>query len=169
MTLPLGTAALVLVGTLLVTVVLGMWWRRRQGVVRTRGRAHPARRTEGATRATTEEVVVDWAAHGVALGSRRTFVQLSAELCAACRSTARVLADVAAEHDDVTHREMDVDDHLDLVRAFAVLRTPTVLVLDARGREVARASGGMTRTQALAALVAGNDDTGAVAPRARPA
>ena len=44
------------------------------------------------------------------------------------------------------------DDHLDLVLAFGILRTPTVLVLDAAGRETARASGAMSREQADAAL-----------------
>ncbi|KAJ8143274.1 hypothetical protein OY671_003592 [Metschnikowia pulcherrima] len=105
---------------------------------------------------------VDWAAHGVALAERRTFVQFSAELCAPCRATARVSRDVSAAHPDVTHREMDVDDHLDSVRAFGISRTPTVLVLDAEGREVARASGGMNRAQALAALAVAD-------PGARPA
>ncbi|MTG88681.1 thioredoxin [Cellulosimicrobium sp. BIT-GX5] len=142
---PAVLPALLLLATLLATVVLGAWWRRRQGVVRSaRGEPDDA---AGA--------VVDWAAHGVDLGERRTFVQFSAELCAPCRATARVLGEVSASHPDVTHREMDVDDHLDLVRAFGVLRTPTVLVLDAQGREVARASGGMNRAQALAALAVG--------------
>lgn len=134
--------AVVLVVVLGATAALGVWWRRRQGVVRA-----PRTATGRA-----DAAPVDWAAHGVAVGARRTFVQFSAELCAPCRATARVLREVAATHDGVTHREMDVDDHLDLVRAFGVLRTPTVLVLDDRGREIARAGGGMNRAQALAAL-----------------
>ncbi|KON71571.1 thioredoxin family protein [Cellulosimicrobium cellulans] len=132
--------------TLLATLALGLWWQRRQGVVRT------ARSTSPRATANPGAAPFDWPAHGVALGARRTFVQFSAELCAPCRATARVLGEVSAAHDGVTHREMDVDDHLDLVRAFGILRTPTVLVLDAEGREVARASGGMNRAQALAAL-----------------
>ncbi|MBD5786153.1 thioredoxin family protein [Cellulosimicrobium terreum] len=147
-----GTAVVLLVVTLTATLLLGVVWRRRQGVVR----AGPAR-TPRVASAGGVVPTVDWAGHGVELGARRTFVQLSAELCAPCRATARVLGEVAAAHDDVTHREMDVDDHLDLVRAFGILRTPTVLVLDAEGREVARASGAMNRRQALAALDAGTD------------
>lgn len=143
---PSALPVVLLVATLLATVVLGVWWQRRQGVVRAGRGVAPGSsgRTGGPP--------VDWPAHGVALGARRTFVQFSAELCAPCRATARVLGEASAAHDDVTHREMDVDDHLDLVRAFGILRTPTVLVLDAEGREVARASGGMNRAQALAAL-----------------
>ncbi|MEK8227513.1 thioredoxin family protein [Oerskovia sp. M15] len=52
----------------------------------------------------------------------------------------------------MTHREMDVDEHHDLVRTFGILRTPTVLVLDPSGREVARMSGGVSRAHAIEAL-----------------
>jgi thioredoxin-like negative regulator of GroEL len=45
-----------------------------------------------------------------------------------------------------------VDDHLDLVRKLGVLRTPTVLVVDDGGREVARMSGVVSDTQARQAL-----------------
>ncbi|QJW35739.1 thioredoxin family protein [Cellulosimicrobium protaetiae] len=147
---PSAVPVVLLVATLLTTVALGVWWRRRQGVVRAARGTRPGAAPGG--RAETAGPAVDWSAHGVDLGPHRTFVQFSAALCAPCRSTARVLGEVSAAHDDVTHREMDVDDHLDLVRAFGILRTPTVLVLDAVGREVARASGGMNRAQALAAL-----------------
>ncbi|MGN6239165.1 MAG: thioredoxin family protein [Cellulosimicrobium cellulans] len=147
--------------TLLATLALGAWWQRRQGVVRA------ARTTSARASADHGAAPFDWPAHGVVLGARGTFVQFSAELCAPCRATARVLGEVSAAHDDVTHREMDVDDHLDLVRAFGILRTPTVLVLDAEGREVARASGGMNRAQALAALAVA--DAGAASATAHDA
>jgi hypothetical protein len=48
--------------------------------------------------------------------------------------------------------ELDAEGHLDLVRALGVLRTPTTLVLDARGREVTRAAGAPKPAQVLAAL-----------------
>lgn len=156
---PSPLAVVLLVVTLVATAAIGVWWQRRQGVVRVaREGAGAASSAAGAA----GPAAVDWATHGVALAERRTFVQFSAELCAPCRATARALRDVSAAHPDVTHREMDVDDHLDLVRAFGILRTPTVLVLDAEGREVARASGGMNRAQALAALAVAD-------PGARPA
>jgi len=66
--------------------------------------------------------------------------------------TSAAVAEVSGAEDGVSLRELDVDDHLDLVLAFGILRTPTVVVLDADGRETARASGAMTRSQALAAL-----------------
>lgn len=115
----------VLVVLLAASVALGVWWQRRQGVVR-------------AGRAAAEDAGVDWAARGIVLGEHRTFVQFSSEFCSPCRHTARVLDEVVAARTDVTHREMDVDEHHDLVRTFGILRTPTVLVLDPSGREVAR-------------------------------
>ena len=144
--------AVVLVVVLVATVALGVWWQRRQGVVRTGARRAAGARVPGGSAADDARPAVDWAARGVELGPRRTFVQFSAQVCAPCRATARVLAEVSGAEDGVSHRELDVDDHLDLVLAFGILRTPTVVVLDADGRETARASGAMTRSQALAAL-----------------
>jgi hypothetical protein len=48
--------------------------------------------------------------------------------------------------------EVDAEDNLDLVRALGVMRTPTTLVLDARGHEVTRATGAPRPAQVLAAL-----------------
>ena len=53
---------------------------------------------------------------------------------------------------DLTTVEIDVTEHLDLVRRFDVMRTPTVLVLDAGGVVVGRMSGALDRRHALAAL-----------------
>jgi len=50
------------------------------------------------------------------------------------------------------HVDLDVAQHLDLVRRFDVLRTPTVLLLDPRGTVVGRMSGATDRQHALAAL-----------------
>ena len=48
--------------------------------------------------------------------------------------------------------EVDAESRLDLVRAFNVLRTPTVLVTDAAGRVVKRASGQPRKADVIAAL-----------------
>ena len=86
------------------------------------------------------------------LGERATLVQFSSAFCAPCRATRVVLSDVAAGLSGVTHLEIDAEHHLDLVRRLGVLRTPTTLVLDASGRERARAAGAPTRDQVTAAL-----------------
>ncbi len=132
-----------LAGLVLLTVLLGLVWRSRQGAVRDPGP------TAGA---------VDWLARlresGVEPGPRGTFVQLSAAVCAPCRATARVLAAAADAAPGVVHTELDVEAHPGLVRAARVLRTPTVVMIDGDGTEVARSSGAMTPAQAQAALAA---------------
>lgn len=135
------TQLVVLAALVALTVVLGALWRSRQGRVRA---ADPA----------PDAVVTDWASRGVDLGERATFVQLSAEVCAPCRTTARVLRDLAEREPGVVHHELDVEEHLDLVRELGVLRTPTVLVLGPDGAQAARSSGGMSPAQARQGLAA---------------
>lgn len=89
-----------------------------------------------------------------ALGERATLLQFSSAFCAPCRTTRVVLADVAGRVDGVAHVEIDAEEHLDLVRALDVRRTPTTLVLDRHGHEVTRAAGAPRREQVLAALPA---------------
>ena len=86
------------------------------------------------------------------LGERATLLQFSSAFCAPCRATRRTLADVAAVVPGVRHVEVDAEHHLELVRAVGVLRTPTTLVLDARGAEVTRAAGAPRKEQVLDAL-----------------
>jgi thiol-disulfide isomerase/thioredoxin len=86
------------------------------------------------------------------LGERATLLQFSSAFCAPCRATRRVLGEVAGLVPGVTHVEVDAEQHLDAVRALRVLRTPTTVILDAEGREVARASGQPARDQVLSAL-----------------
>ena len=149
------TEQLATLGALVVlTAAIGVWWSARQGAVRAPARGAAA---EGG---------IDWSEAGVTLGSRTTFVQFSAEVCAPCRATARVLGELASAYPGVTHRELDVDDNLGLVRQLSVLRTPTVLVLDPSGREVARLSGAVSRTRAREALEAG--ERGAPPPHGAP-
>lgn len=89
---------------------------------------------------------------GAELGERATLVQFSSAFCQPCRATRRVLADVAALVPGVAHVEIDAEGALDLVRALGVDKTPTVLVLDAAGREVRRAAGQPRKADVIAAL-----------------
>jgi len=86
------------------------------------------------------------------LGQRATLLQFSSAFCAPCRATRRVLADVAAGSSGVEHIDVDAEHHLDLVRRLGVLRTPTTLILDDRGREVGRAGGVPSREQVVRVL-----------------
>ncbi|MFF0200298.1 TlpA family protein disulfide reductase [Streptomyces sp. NPDC005017] len=115
-----------------------MTFRRRKGRARVRGR--------------DEGTVLGPAELGGELGERATLVQFSSAFCAPCRATRRVLGEVAAMVPGVSHLEIDAEDRLELVRALDILKTPTVLVLDAGGRVVRRASGQPRRADVIAAL-----------------
>jgi thiol-disulfide isomerase/thioredoxin len=89
---------------------------------------------------------------GVDLGTRATLVQFSTVFCAPCRATRTLLRDVSSRLDDVAYVDIDAEAHLDLVRRFDVVRTPTVLVLNRDGEIVRRASGQPKREQINAVL-----------------
>jgi thiol-disulfide isomerase/thioredoxin len=109
-------------------------------VINGRFRAAPA-----APRLTAAELGAD-------LGSRATLVQFSSVFCAPCRATRTLLRDVTARLEDVAYIDVDAEAHLDLVRQFDVVRTPTVFVLDRNGSIVRRASGQPRRDQIDAVL-----------------
>lgn len=89
---------------------------------------------------------------GVRPGERATLVQFSSAFCAPCRVTRRVLSEVADVVPGVVHVEIDAEHHLETVRRLGILRTPTTLVLDGAGNEVARAAGAPRKEQVLTAL-----------------
>ncbi|MFD8573266.1 TlpA family protein disulfide reductase [Streptomyces sp. NPDC059639] len=101
---------------------------------------------------TVSEVTLGAEQLGAELGERATLVQFSSAFCAPCRATRRVLGDVAALVPGVSHIEIDAEARLEFVRAVGVVSTPTVLVLDARGREVRRAAGQPRKADVIAAL-----------------
>jgi thiol-disulfide isomerase/thioredoxin len=123
----------------LVATALGLWLRR-SGRRIAEPQAVPAEVTLG-----SEDL-------GAPLGERATLVQFSSAFCQPCRATRQVLDQVSREVDGVRHVEIDAESHLDLVRRLDVRRTPTVLVLDAAGRVVRRASGQPRPVDVVAAL-----------------
>ncbi|WP_280880064.1 TlpA family protein disulfide reductase [Streptomyces pseudovenezuelae] len=132
------TGLVVCVAVLAVASAYGVLQRRRSGRVRVRGRDDGKRLGAGEL--------------GAELGERATLVQFSSAFCAPCRATRRVLGEVADLVPGVTHVEIDAEDHLDLVRELDILKTPTVLVLDADGRVVRRATGQPRKADVIAAL-----------------
>ncbi|WP_128804604.1 MULTISPECIES: thioredoxin family protein [unclassified Streptomyces] len=132
------TGLAVCVVVLVAASAYGVLQRRRSGRVRVRGR------DEGKRLGTADL--------GSELGERATLVQFSSAFCAPCRATRRVLGEVAGLVPGVTHVEIDAEDHLDLVRELDILKTPTVLVLDADGRVVRRATGQPRKADVIAAL-----------------
>jgi thiol-disulfide isomerase/thioredoxin len=123
-------------GLLVAVVVLalatlgGVWWRRRDGQLR---QIAPAPAGEPSPTVP--------ASLGVNLDTPVTLLQFSSAVCAPCRIARRTCAAVAAELPGVAHHEVDAEAHLDAARELGIWRTPTILVVDAAGRVVHRASG----------------------------
>ncbi|WP_086562606.1 thioredoxin family protein [Streptomyces africanus] len=132
------TGLVVCVVVLAAASAFGVLQRRRSGRVRVRGR--------------DDGKLLDAAELGAELGERATLVQFSSAFCAPCRATRRVLGEVAGMVPGVTHVEIDAEAHLGLVRRLDILKTPTVLVLDADGRVVRRATGQPRKADVIAAL-----------------
>lgn len=132
------TGLVVCVVVLALSSAYGVLHRRRSGRVRVRGR-------DGGKLLGAAEL-------GEGLGERATLVQFSSAFCAPCRATRRVLTEVAEMVPGVSHVEIDAEDRLDLVRELDILKTPTVLVLDAAGRIVRRATGQPRKADVIAAL-----------------
>lgn len=129
-----GTVALALGGLVLAATLLGFLHRATQGRARTISDARI--------------VSID----GVALGGRATLLQFSTEVCAPCKSTARVLDDLAARTEEVTHVDLDVTHRPELASRYRVLQTPTTLILDADGAVRARIGGAVRRDVVIAEL-----------------
>lgn len=132
------TGALVLLAALALTGVLAALHRARDGVVRPREISETSEDLRDLVPGTH--------------GQRATLVQFSSAFCAPCRATKRVLGEVADVVPGVRHLEVDAESNLDLVRRLKILKTPTTLVLDERGREVLRAVGQPKKHAVLAAL-----------------
>jgi thiol-disulfide isomerase/thioredoxin len=130
------TAAVILLALVVVTTGAGLIWRARNGQVREQS---------GHTFVKASDL-------GTALGERATLVQFSSAFCQPCRAARVTLGEVSAMVDGVSHIEIDAESHLDLVRRLDIMRTPTVLILDAAGRVVQRASGAPRKADVLAAL-----------------
>lgn len=137
------TGVWVLIAVLSASTVFGLVHGRRSGRLRT-GPAQP--RSDG------PDLLGVLGELGLSTGERATLVQFSSAFCAPCRATRRVLGEVAGLVPGVRHVEVDAEQHLDVVRRLGVTRTPTTLVLDAAGRETARASGQPRKPEVLAAL-----------------
>jgi thiol-disulfide isomerase/thioredoxin len=134
-----GTVALALGSLVLAATLLGVWHRATQGRART---ISPGRNGDARI------VSID----GVALGGRATLLQFSTEVCAPCKSTARVLDDLAARTEDVAHVDLDVTHRPELASRYRVLQTPTTLILDADGAVRARIGGAVRRDVVVAEL-----------------
>lgn len=136
------TGVWVLLGVLVLSTAFGLAHTARSGRLRTSEDSHS---DDADLRGVLHQL-------GEQPGERATLLQFSSAFCAPCRATRRILTDVAGLVDGVRHVEVDAEQHLDVVRALGIQKTPTTLVLDAQGRETLRASGQPRKADVVAAL-----------------
>ncbi len=134
-----AAVAIVLASLVLAATLLGVLHRATQGRARTIS-----------ARWNTDARIVS--IEGVALGARATLLQFSTEVCTPCKSTARVLDDLAARTESVTHVDLDVTHRPDLASRYRVMQTPTTLILDSDGAVRARIGGAVRRDIVVAEL-----------------
>ena len=139
----------VLVAALVLATAFGTWRAARDG--RFRGtRALPT--SEAPVQAApAADSLLDGLGHE--LGERATLLQFSSAFCAPCRATRRVLGEVVdggAGGRATSRSTPSITSSWS--GGWASLRTPTTLVLDARGQEVTRASGAPSRDAVLGTL-----------------
>lgn len=150
----MNTGIIIVIVVVVLSAAFGIWRRFSDGKLKPvplpddtqEVDVHPASVEEhGGERLTAEQL-------GWGLGEHATLLQFSTAFCQPCRATKRILGEVADMVPGVAHLDLDAEAHLDLVRQLDIRRTPTVLVLDANGVIVQRASGLPRKADVIAAL-----------------
>ncbi|PSL39674.1 glutaredoxin [Labedella gwakjiensis] len=88
------------------------------------------------------------------LGRTATLVQFSTEFCSSCPATRRLLQRITSDREELTYLDVDLTHDAELASRLRILQTPTVFVLDRRGRLVSRI-GGSPRLDALTDVLDG--------------
>ena len=123
---------LLLVFVLISASGIGIYYQRRNGVIKRKKRL----------RLTPAEL-------GSSYGDRATIVQFSTTFCSSCRAAKALIKDVVKDQSDIAYLEIDAESSLDLVRKVDIKSTPTTLFLDKAGFEIARATGAPKRDQLI--------------------
>ena len=119
-----------LVLILLISTVIGLLYRRRNGVITKKRRLH-----------------ISEAEFAGRYGSRITILQFSTTFCSQCRAAKSLISDVVKDEKNISYLEIDAESNLALVRKVDVRSTPTTIFLDRGGFEIARATGAPKRDQ----------------------
>ena len=123
---------LLLVFVLISASGIGIYYQRRNGVIKRKKRL----------RLSPAELGSDY-------GDRATIVQFSTTFCSSCRAAKALIKDVVKDQSDIAYLEIDAESNLDLVRMVDIKSTPTTLFLDKAGFEIARATGAPKRDQLI--------------------
>jgi len=119
-----------LVLILLISTLVGLLYRSKNGVIRKKRRLH-----------------ISEAEFAGRYGERVTILQFSTTFCSACRAAKALISDVVKDQKDISYLEIDTESNLALVRKVDVRSTPTTIFLDKGGFEIARATGAPKRDQ----------------------
>jgi thiol-disulfide isomerase/thioredoxin len=119
-----------LVLILLISTLVGLLYRRKNGVIRKKRRLH-----------------ISEAEFAGSYGERVTILQFSTTFCSQCRAAKSLISDVVKDQSDIAYLEIDAESNLALVRKVDVRSTPTTIFLDKAGFELARATGAPKRDQ----------------------
>ena len=119
-----------LVLILLISTLVGLLYRSKNGVIRKKRRLH-----------------ISEAEFAGAYGKRVTILQFSTTFCSQCRAAKSLISDVVKDQKDISYLEIDAESNLALVRKVDVRSTPTTIFLDKGGYEIARATGAPKRDQ----------------------
>jgi thiol-disulfide isomerase/thioredoxin len=119
-----------LVLILLISTLVGLLYRRKNGVIRKKRRLH-----------------IGEAEFAGTYGERVTILQFSTTFCSQCRAAKSLISDVVKDEKDISYLEIDAESNLALVRKVDVRSTPTTIFLDKGGFEIARATGAPKRDQ----------------------
>jgi thiol-disulfide isomerase/thioredoxin len=131
-------ALAIVLGVAALAAAAGLVWRARQGRVGAASGHDVVRPADVGT--------------DRPFGSEATLLQFSTEFCSTCPQTRRLLGALADERPGVEHIDIDLTSAPDLASRFAVLQTPTTLVLDSAGVIRARIGGPPRRDELVLTL-----------------
>lgn len=116
------TTFLVLGALVAVATALGLIWKSGQGKLRASA-THSVIPAEFLTPGTT------------------TLLQFTTEMCGPCAALKPQLQKIALYRSDITHREVDAVDHIDLASKLNIRSTPTTLIVSDTGEIRGRING----------------------------
>lgn len=144
---PVLLRLLVVLAVVAAALVVGLWWRMRDGRITEPSRGVRWRRRWSASARRVSSRDGRFAAEqlaAVGLDGPAGEVQallLASPTCGPCRTVRRVLAEVSQARPRFRWVSVDAGDYLDIARDHHVLRVPTLFVLDGDGWILARTSG----------------------------
>lgn len=143
------TAIVILLVALVIGILVGMLFRRREGRIRAVEPASPAGPVAPATtirRVTAQDGAdTDTLLAAVGVGHVPTVLHFSADWCGPCAAVRRVVGQVVQElgpdYGDIIEIELDLDANPVLAKQLGVMSLPTTFIYDSAGAQRFRIAG----------------------------